>query len=680
MSSDGSDKERTHKISVFKALVMQNALHGYTELDVRTVTILQKNGLLAEVRPLALAPDSVEILADPAHPHRIACPPGPLIFFRRGEAEQAIGYVADLLLHPDGAIRSISIEHFELFAATHPQVLTPKSKVVIAERRTDMCSTDPHTWRSAALEISDRLQEDFLCNLAGVRQSLAMRFDEGMAQYFPRILWPTVSSIDSITLPFPLPSEQRQELSTCMQDIVTTSVTLADAMDRYYVSCGFIPLAEAVSMGSLVRAWTSTHLTAADDLWDQVWRWADRRGSPCARYHACQAFCMNPSLVPARSMSTLWTELAHIIHVTNAQEPDRQWAQAWRFRCDLARHYTYYLECQLPGSESERIALFAWWLAEEVATVFGMNAALLQRIREKTLLPTEELSGQLWILSHPPIKRSLLRYATMYTPSLWSLALQCQMAPLIQQSSINQMETTVFSLIQNALQVSVLQACPSRPPSEPEGTYAFEKTVIPTAKTWLDALESGDHKDMFEGYIQVHERLSPLEKLGELLDRFPQSQEPDQVLFASVIRVMAYLDEIPVDVMWEHLMDVRWRDSVLRQGSALALNLLFEAWTEIQVHHGGRWISHLPHYYAAACENASEDPERQGLLFDFTVLSVLASDTVSSLDRLLRGEKRQEFGQSALDWRQRLEHCQAVSTPWIAARIRAILASLRIAG
>ncbi len=278
------------------------------------------------------------------------------------------------------------------------------------------------------------------------------------------------------------------------------------------------------------------------------------------------------------------------------------------------------------------------------------------------------------------MKPSLLRYATTYTPSIWSLALQCQMTPLIQQRSIGQIESTVFSSIQNALQISVLQACPPRPQNATETTYAFEKTVIPTAKAWLDVLASGDRKDLFEGYILVHERLSPLEKLGELLDGLPQSQEPDQLLVASVIRVMAYLDEIPVDVMWEHLMDARWRDSVLRQESSLALSLLSEAWTEMQVRHGGRWISHLPHYYAAACENASRDPERQGLLFDFTLLSSLASDTVSSLDRLLRGEKKQEFGQSALDWRQRLEHYQAVATPWIAARLRAILASLRIAG
>src|SRR5712691_7902908 len=101
----------------------------------------------------------------------------------------------------------------------------------------------------------------------------------------------------------------------------------------------------------------------------------------------------------------------------------------------------------------------------------------------------------------------------------------------------------IFSPIQDALQVSMLQACPLRPPSEGEGTYAFE------------------------GYIQVHERLAPREKLGELLDGFRQSPEPDQVLFASVIRVMAYLDEIPVEIMWEPLMDVLWRDSVLRQGS-----------------------------------------------------------------------------------------------------------------
>src|SRR5215831_13491478 len=99
MPSESGAKELAQVRPVFKAIVMRNALYEFTELDARTVTVLQKNGLLSEVHPLSLSSDIVEILTQPTYPRRIASPPGPLVFFHGGDAQQAVVHVADLLLH-----------------------------------------------------------------------------------------------------------------------------------------------------------------------------------------------------------------------------------------------------------------------------------------------------------------------------------------------------------------------------------------------------------------------------------------------------------------------------------------------------------------------------------------------------------------------------------------------------
>src|SRR2546428_1294598 len=105
MLSECGDQEFAQARPVLQTLIMRNALYECTELDARTVTVLQKNGLLSEVRLLSLPSDIADLLIQPAHPRRITSPLGPLVFFHGGDGQQAVVHVADLLLHPDRAVR-----------------------------------------------------------------------------------------------------------------------------------------------------------------------------------------------------------------------------------------------------------------------------------------------------------------------------------------------------------------------------------------------------------------------------------------------------------------------------------------------------------------------------------------------------------------------------------------------
>jgi hypothetical protein len=71
--------------------------------------------------------------------------------------------------------------------------------------------------------------------------------------------------------------------------------------------------------------------------------------------------------------------------------------------------------------------------------------------------------------------------------------------------------------------------------------------------------------------------------------------------------------------MWERLTNDAWRSGVFLKGNLQAVELLFDAWAEIQIHYGDKW-------------------------------------------------------------RTNLGRCQTATPPWIAARIRAVLASLHVVG
>jgi hypothetical protein len=234
MPSENGTEELAKLRPAFKAQMMRNAMHDRTELDVRTVAILQKNGLLSKALPLPLPADTADILGNPDHPRRIDAPAGPFLFVDEGDTRQAVMRLPDYLLSHETDVRRAALKYFELLTASSPQVLTPKSRTAIERLSEDLYSTEPERWRPAAIGAVDHLSDDFLFNLAGVRQSLVVRYDAGVDQYLPLVLQPSVSSLDSINFRFPAPSTQREELRVFIEEIVSTSETLSNAIDRYY--------------------------------------------------------------------------------------------------------------------------------------------------------------------------------------------------------------------------------------------------------------------------------------------------------------------------------------------------------------------------------------------------------------------------------------------------------------
>jgi len=85
----------------------------------------------------------------------------------------------------------------------------------------------------------------------------------------------------------------------------------------------------------------------------------------------------------------------------------------------------------------------------------------------------------------------------------------------------------------------------------------------------------------------------------------------------------------------------------------------------------------LPHYIAELCEK-TDDEERRRHLFFYVLYTSLASDTVSAVRRLLRGDHKAKFLGLAKEYRDRVEATRSEYPPWVAGKIRSLIANLRV--
>ena len=84
-----------------------------------------------------------------------------------------------------------------------------------------------------------------------------------------------------------------------------------------------------------------------------------------------------------------------------------------------------------------------------------------------------------------------------------------------------------------------------------------------------------------------------------------------------------------------------------------------------------------PHYLAELCEK-TEDYEPRRYLFLCVVHASLASDTVSAVRRLLRGDQKARFVEVTKEYRERVGSMWAQYPPWVQGRLRGLFASLRV--
>jgi len=480
--------------------------------------------------------------------------------------------------------------------------------------------------------------------------------------------------VDSIPIAVLIPTTAREKLLAVIDHCRETSAGIQEACDIYFTKLGHLPLDYTLGMRRALERWFGSFPDG--ELWDQVWAWADRKRSPLARFHLCVMFLERPGLVPVDRRAVLRDEVIEVIRGVHGEPKGSPWSAAWSVRCDLARHYAHFFECQTPGLESERVANLAWWFSERVGAEFGHEPEHLDRVHSRVVLPACGLSNQAWELLRPTLQPSTLRFATLDVPSCWSLSLLCQIGQFPHESLASELSGEGGAVFRRALISRLLGSFP--PPEELDGpaTYAFERGLARTADAWVQDSIGLEESEVMKTAFALYLTGTAQEEIGKRLETIRSASPHEQIIVCQIVKVLVFTGRLPDDVIWEFVTREDWSRGVLESIDPSALDLLFDALVEHQLQIAGRWAQLLQNLLASAVLRSTSDLERRRVLFAYCLIASLASGTVEALARILHSDERTTLERDISYWAARCDGIFPVLSAWGQARMRPVLALL----
>lgn len=664
--------------NVLRARIARNAFLHIEKLDVRAGSILEEAGLFVKTSDQPIPPELSDVIADASHPRRIVTKPGPIVF-HKNEGEPGKQFALDmrpLLLNSDSRIRAAALSHFlNLSKQTSPWLSTYTARVLGEKQGQFLDGSEG--WLSAALAVHEAVDSDFLCQVAGCRQSMHERYEDGLREFVPKVLRPQLHALEALEIAFLNPSEQQQEIKVRIDEL-SVQEDLGIALDTYLESLGILPLTNELSFVALVDSWEKRHpnKSAADSLA----KWVSG-ATPPALFYAALWFLGKPDRLPDSLKDVLAPALTEMLEFRGGEDEDLSVKPAgfWAVYEGLAQHYLRFLESHAPGAIGEPLAIGAWWMARKVSLALLENSRAMAHLHDIAILPQARQSSLSSVFANVPGPRGAAALATHWQTSPWKLAILANVneesadALLKWLSVLQPEEDLAHNVVRNFTFWS-----PAKQSSK-NSTFLFQRNLHDAIAPWTSALGNspyGQHlatmADYYSQYAQPAKFLEKLEKASDLDDA-------EQLILANSARLLAYQEIFPIDEAWERLADSQWRNGLFQRLTPLALEMLFLALAYSVNRASERRVAELPHLFAHSCEASGEDKNRADQLFMYTIVSCIHTYSVSALERLLAGKNRTSVLQSAREWRSQLLQASRLSPPWIAARLRALTAAMSAA-
>jgi hypothetical protein len=403
-----------------QARMMRHAFGEHGNLDPRSAMIVLKNGLFAEPVANPIPDDVIQVLENPKHSQRWPYSEGPLFVWRDGAKRVAVD-LTTFFLNPDSRVRRAALDEFDRQNASHEQFVSPDTFRLINECRADLIADKQNESLEASIVVTDALRDDYFFQIEGVRQCAALRLDHDLRQFLRRVLRPAEPSFQFLLkLPVWGPSRQRAEIERLVEHLTDAAESAQGLMADYFRLFGHLPLTGPASAGAVVAKWMAKH-GSTDDLWSAIWAWARSNGSPLGLYHACQVLISNSRLIASHLNRDLAAALCEVVEGVQRNP-------CWRRRQSVARHYCRFLESLSPGGDGERIAAFAWWLAEYLCSTLDPIRGEVLSICLQVIDECGTQSEEVWKLCRPPVTLSPLRYCTHFASSTWAASIVGEVA------------------------------------------------------------------------------------------------------------------------------------------------------------------------------------------------------------------------------------------------------------
>jgi uncharacterized protein YukE len=257
-------------VALAKRKIVAVAFDHLQEVNARTSLFLSQFNMTDRPRVSSQHDMVGEAVTDVRHPRRVPAGPGPLLLINADEENNLVVDLSQMLLHDEVQLRKAAVRHFQELSK-EVSSLTPKSKAALKQLSSQISKAKPASWREAAVQAFDTLQQDFFCSLAAFKQCLQLDYRAGITEQAKFVFWPSLNSVDSIDDPLCTVSKLREDAKKELQGKLNGAKTLENALTKYFRTAGHLPLTGEMSAAGVVAAWIKEHKET--DVWTQVWRW-----------------------------------------------------------------------------------------------------------------------------------------------------------------------------------------------------------------------------------------------------------------------------------------------------------------------------------------------------------------------------------------------------------------------
>lgn len=658
----------------FARCMMQNSLLHRVEsgLDPLHIHRFQRLGLLEGAVAPPMSSAIGEILRDRNHPARIAVPDGPLVFVRE-EGRLSVVEPSMLLLNPDREIRLAALDYLKQGTLSPNPWLSTRAANLLENRTSDSQSEEMKLWRAAGIELTPVIREDLFGHLAGLRQSIAAHYEEGVAQYLGSVMRPTFKTLVDLRPSLWSPTEQRDEVKEWIAEWAVLP-TLDTALTQYANRCGYIPLCGELGAAELARQWIAQH-PDSELNWDVLWSWAENAETPFAKYHAIIVALYIPSTRPTDSMNQFWTEVIKILDIGGGDDVALDSNVIWQLHCELASHFARHVEALYPEQDGERIACYAWWLAQYVGQIFGKSNEQAQAALDGLVRQEAELSFSRWSIARSPIMPSSFRYTTLTMSSVWAMSLLAQLSQVASSLPLDDVPSESREKIGSIFKGYLITSPLANDFDSTALVFAYQENSRITDLCIEHGLVSDEERAVLTELIRLRKVLGNPGELQSRLERLRQLPKHEQHLTAMFLRETVYSTRNLDDAVSAWLAQTSQVAEDLLYLPDSLLEPMLGALVEFQQRYHAEWPTRLPHLLAYAVEQ-TDDEQRAKLLYMFVLVMSINGGIVSPIQRVASSKWRSDFLGSLGDWRGMLVEVARHSEPWLGARVRATSATI----
>lgn len=611
--------------------------------------------------------DTAELIADPTHERRIGEEDSLLIFVKDVQEPMSAGVIdlSDHLLESDIEIRRASLEAISRLRS----LMLPCTAKIIVDSTDQILSDDEDKRLPAALRAYDKLNNDFMLNIAGLRKCCEFQYDE-YDKFYRRVFRPEVGILNSFTPPLVRFKGQSKEIESWVS--TWRNLNIDEAIRQYDQTCGYLPPAIALSATSLLEK-------PDQHLGEELFRILASSDNCKTRYHALLLCCDNPELIKSDQVEKFESLVLETLSITkrsipqDVEESSSEEVGWWDSLYDLARLYLAHLESTVPSVDSRIMVAYAWWMAEQVTSkFFFFNDAPLS-LASKIFREESDIAIGKWSFSRTAMSPSSARKDMIFTASIWSDSL---LSTIIHRwEKISEFTSTdfcdrIFELVQNAMVMNRFNLADANEKEFLVDELEFEKIK------WFAQTRSGEKAKGLESLVSASELINQVDGMNTLLSEFTDQSSIFHSYACYALQARQYAGRDAGEVPVEFLSNNEWIRAAFLKSSDVALGMLVAFLTEWQLSRNDEWRVRFSHILAAMSLEA-DSPSRKEVLFELCLRSAINVDISSPIERLLCSDQKKDYLKFAETWNGRLGFFAYNSAAWAAYRIRGFQAKIQ---